>query len=113
MALPVVVPGQTVSFEVDVADSDPNASGTFSYSVNWGVPGTLMSKARTGSGVVFNHVYSADGAYKITEALLQKGYAEGDVKKILGENTLRVMTDVQLISRELNGEKQKQESRLQ
>ncbi|OLD82878.1 MAG: hypothetical protein AUF67_02605 [Acidobacteria bacterium 13_1_20CM_58_21] len=50
---------------------------------------------------------------KITEALLQKGYAEGDVKKILGENTLRVMTDVQLISRELNGEKQKQESRLQ
>ena len=50
---------------------------------------------------------------KITEALLQKGYPEGDVKKILGENTLRVMTDVQLISRELNGEKQKQESRLQ
>ena len=50
---------------------------------------------------------------KITEALLQKGYAEGDVKKILGENTLRVMTDVQLISRELNGGKQKQESRLQ
>jgi len=50
---------------------------------------------------------------KITEALLQKGYAEGDVKKILGENTLRVMTDVQLISRALNGGKQKQESRLQ
>ena len=50
---------------------------------------------------------------KITEALLQKGYAEGDVKKILGENTLSVMTDVQLISRELNGGKQKQESRLQ
>ena len=50
---------------------------------------------------------------KITEALLQKGYPEGDVKKILGENTLRVMTDVQLISRELNGEKQKRESRLQ
>src|SRR6266480_3826729 len=42
---------------------------------------------------------------KITEALLQKGYAEGDVKKILGENTLRVMTDVQLISRELNAGK--------
>jgi len=39
---------------------------------------------------------------KITEALLKKGYSEGDVKKILGENTLRVMTDVERVSRELN-----------
>jgi len=39
---------------------------------------------------------------KITEALLQKGYSEGDVKKILGENTLRVMTEVERASRELN-----------
>ncbi len=37
---------------------------------------------------------------KITEALLQKGYSEGDVKKILGENTLRVMTEVERVSRE-------------
>lgn len=42
---------------------------------------------------------------KITEALLQKGYSEGDVKKILGENTLRVMTEVERVSRELNGGK--------
>ncbi len=42
---------------------------------------------------------------KITEALLQKGYAESDVKKILGENTLRVMTDVERVSRELNASK--------
>ena len=41
----------------------------------------------------------------ITEALLRKGYAEGDVKKILGENTLRVMTDVERVSRELNAGK--------
>jgi membrane dipeptidase len=39
---------------------------------------------------------------KITAALLQKGYSEGDVRKILGENTLRVMTDVERVSRELN-----------
>jgi membrane dipeptidase len=39
---------------------------------------------------------------KITEALLQKGYSKGDVRKILGENTLRVMTDVERVSRELN-----------
>jgi len=39
---------------------------------------------------------------KITEALLQRGYSEGDVRKILGENTLRVMAEVELVSRELN-----------
>jgi len=42
---------------------------------------------------------------KITEALLQKGYSEDDVKKILGENTLRVMAEVERVSRELNGGK--------
>ena len=39
---------------------------------------------------------------KITEALLRKGYSEGDVRKILGENTLRLMTDVERVSHELN-----------
>src|ERR1700676_2593322 len=39
---------------------------------------------------------------QITEALLQKGYSEGDIRKILGENTLRVMTEVERVSRELN-----------
>jgi membrane dipeptidase len=42
---------------------------------------------------------------KITEALLRKGYSEGDVKKILGENTLRVMSDAQRVSRKLNARK--------
>src|SRR6266851_2523331 len=42
---------------------------------------------------------------QLTEALLQKGYSEGDVKKILGENTLRVMTEVERVSRELNAGK--------
>jgi membrane dipeptidase len=42
---------------------------------------------------------------KITEALLQKGYSEGDVRKILGENTLRVMTEIERVGRELNGGK--------
>ena len=39
---------------------------------------------------------------KITDALLRKAYSEGDVKKILGENTLRVMTEVERVSRELS-----------
>ena len=39
---------------------------------------------------------------KITDALLKKGYSEGDVKKILGENTLRVMAEVERVSGELS-----------
>ena len=39
---------------------------------------------------------------KITEALLRRGYSDGDVKKILGENTLRLMADVERVGRELN-----------
>jgi len=42
---------------------------------------------------------------QITEALLRKGYSEEDVRKILGENTLRVMTEVERVSRELNSAK--------
>ena len=44
---------------------------------------------------------------KITEALLKKGYSEDDVRKILGENTLRVMTEVERVSREVNAAKSK------
>jgi membrane dipeptidase len=42
---------------------------------------------------------------QITEALLRKGYSEGDVRKILGENTLRLMADVERVSREWNSAK--------
>jgi membrane dipeptidase len=38
---------------------------------------------------------------QITDALLKKGYSEADVRKILGENTLRVLEDVQRVSREM------------
>ena len=40
---------------------------------------------------------------KITQALLEKGYSEGDVRKILGENTLRLMTEVERVSGQMNG----------
>jgi membrane dipeptidase len=52
-----------------------------------------------------NMPYGMEDATKlphITEALLRKGYSQGDVKKILGENTLRVMAEVERVSRELN-----------
>jgi membrane dipeptidase len=39
---------------------------------------------------------------QITGALLQKGYSESEIRKILGENTLRVMSEVEHVSRQLN-----------
>jgi membrane dipeptidase len=44
----------------------------------------------------------ATGLPKITQALLDKGYSEGDIRKILGENTLRVMAEVERVSRQMN-----------
>jgi membrane dipeptidase len=38
---------------------------------------------------------------QITDALLKKGYSESDIRKILGENTLRVLTQVEQVSRDL------------
>jgi membrane dipeptidase len=55
-----------------------------------------------------NMPYGMEDATKlpqITEALLRKGYSEGDIKKILGENTLRVMAEVERVSREMHSGK--------
>jgi membrane dipeptidase len=40
---------------------------------------------------------------KITEALMRKGYSDEDIRKILGENTLRVMAQAERVSREMQG----------
>ena len=39
---------------------------------------------------------------RITEGLLRRGYSEDDIRKILGENTLRLMSEVEGVSRRLN-----------
>jgi membrane dipeptidase len=39
---------------------------------------------------------------KITEALLRRGYAEKDIQKILGENTLRLMEDVERVAKRMH-----------
>ena len=44
---------------------------------------------------------------KITEALLHRGYSEDDVRKILGENTLRLMAEVERVSQATSSEPQK------
>jgi membrane dipeptidase len=57
-----------------------------------------------------NMPYGMEDASKlprITEALLKKGYSESDVRKILGENTLRVMSEVERVSRDLNANNKK------
>jgi membrane dipeptidase len=41
---------------------------------------------------------------KITEALMRKGYSDDDIRKILGENTLRVMEQVERVSHELQAQ---------
>jgi membrane dipeptidase len=41
---------------------------------------------------------------KITEALLRKGYSDADIRKILGENTLRVMEQAERVSKELQSQ---------
>jgi membrane dipeptidase len=42
---------------------------------------------------------------QITEALLQKGYSDSDIRKILGENTLRLLHEVQQSSTGLSSSK--------
>ncbi|MCI0490727.1 MAG: dipeptidase [Blastocatellia bacterium] len=42
---------------------------------------------------------------KITEALLRKGYKEADIKKILGENTLRLLSEVERVSLQMKSQK--------
>jgi len=42
---------------------------------------------------------------KITEALLRKGYSAADIKKILGENTLRLLADVERVSKQVRAGK--------
>jgi membrane dipeptidase len=42
---------------------------------------------------------------EITQALLDRGYTPADIKKILGENTLRVMAECERVSREMQAQK--------
>jgi membrane dipeptidase len=39
---------------------------------------------------------------QITDALLKKGYSESDIRKILGENTLRVLSETERVAASMN-----------
>jgi membrane dipeptidase len=45
----------------------------------------------------------AAGLPQITEALLQKGYSEANIQKILGGNTLRLLQDVEAAADQMRG----------
>lgn len=42
---------------------------------------------------------------KITDALLRKGYSEGDIRKILGENTIRLLAETERVAKGLRASK--------
>ena len=53
------------------------------------------------SGATPQGIDSAADLPKITQALLDRGYSEADIKKILGRNLLRVFGEVERVSREM------------
>ena len=56
------------------------------------------------SGATPQGIDSAADLPKITQALLDRGYSEKDIHKILGGNLLRVFREVERVSREMNHE---------
>jgi membrane dipeptidase len=70
----------------------------------------LVGADHVGLGSDFDGATMPDGMEdcsklpKITEALLRKGYSDADIRKVLGENTLRVMEQVERVSHELQAQ---------
>ena len=68
---------------------------------------TLVGPDHVGLGSDFDGASMPDGMDdvthlpQITDALLKKGYSETDIRKILGENTLRVLAAAEQVSREM------------
>jgi membrane dipeptidase len=56
------------------------------------------------SGAMPEGIDSAADLPKITQALMDRGYSEKDIHKILGGNLLRVFGDVERVSREMRAE---------
>jgi membrane dipeptidase len=59
------------------------------------------------SGATPLGIDSAADLPKITQALLDRGYSESDIRKILGENLLRVFREAERVSRQMQAETMK------
>src|SRR5467141_59751 len=70
----------------------------------------LVGADHVGLGSDFDGATMPDGLAdcsklpKITEALLRKGYSEDDIRKIIGSNTLRIMEQVERVSRQMQSQ---------
>jgi membrane dipeptidase len=68
----------------------------------------LVGPDHVGLGSDFDGAWMPEGmddaSYlpRITQALLDHGYSEADIKKILGGNTLRVMEEVERVAAKLS-----------
>jgi membrane dipeptidase len=68
----------------------------------------LVGADHVGLGSDFDGASMPDGMEdcsklpKITQALIDKGYSDSDIRKILGENTLRVLEQAEKVSQEMN-----------
>ncbi|MGO9641209.1 MAG: dipeptidase [Candidatus Acidiferrales bacterium] len=66
----------------------------------------LVGAEHAGLGSDFDGAFMPEGMEdasmlpRITEAMLRRGYSEDDVRKILGENVLRVMADAERVAQE-------------
>jgi membrane dipeptidase len=56
------------------------------------------------SGATPQGIDSAADLPKITQALLDRGYSAADIRKVLGENLLRVFRDVERVSHEMQAQ---------
>jgi len=71
----------------------------------------LVGADHVGLGSDFDGASMPDGMEdcsklpKITEALLRKGYSESDIRKVLGENTLRIMEQAERVSKEMEAQR--------
>jgi membrane dipeptidase len=71
----------------------------------------VAGAAHVGMGSDFDGAFMPEGMEdaskfpKITESLLRRGHSESDVRKILGENTLRVMARTERVAHEIQMEK--------
>jgi membrane dipeptidase len=69
----------------------------------------LIGADHVGLGSDFDGANMPDGLEdcsklpKLTEAMVRKGYSDTDIRKILGENTLRVMEQAEQVSKEMQG----------
>ena len=43
--------------------------------------------------------------FDLTEGLIRRGYSDADIRKILGQNTLRVMREAEKVSKRLQSER--------